>query len=142
MKYENNRDERLEALISNTTKSNRWCVDFDPFGDHDAEVMKEWFVENERKKGNKNQFLKYYEGPGQTRSDSKDEKIRVNCMSYRDTTKISYPRNWADEGRVKTTLVAWTEDHHGAWEMIEDRTPIDSYINLKQRPRYMCVFVQ
>ena len=55
MKYENNRDDKLEALIANTTKSNRWCVDFDPFSDHDGDVMKEGFVDNEHKKGNKNQ---------------------------------------------------------------------------------------
>ena len=75
MKYEDNRDDKLEALIANTTKSNKWCVDFDPFVDRDGEVMKEWFVDNERKKGNKNQFLKYYEGPGQTRNDPKDERF-------------------------------------------------------------------
>ena len=54
MKYENNRDEKFEALIANTSASGRWCVEFDPFTDHVGEDMKEWFVYNERQKGNKN----------------------------------------------------------------------------------------
>ena len=83
-------------------------------------MMKEWFVTSERTKGNKNAFMVYAEGPHQTRADAKEDKIRVNCMSNMDSTKIKYPPAWKKEGRVKTTLLAWTEDHPGAWEIVED----------------------
>ena len=51
LKYENNRDDRLDELIANTKEQGRWCVDFDPFRDHDPKVMKEWFVYSEHQKG-------------------------------------------------------------------------------------------
>ena len=104
--------------------------------------MKEWFVLCERAKGNQNAFIMYAEGPNQTKEDRKEDKIRVSCMSNIDCTRIRYPPIWKDEGRVKTTLVAWKEDHTGAWELIEDRVPIDSYSELSSKARYMCVFVQ
>ena len=81
----------------------------------------------------------YAEGEHQTKLDPKEEKVRVNCMSNRDCTKISFPAKWKHEGRVKTTLVAWTEDHRGAREIVEDRAAIDSYVDLEQNARYMCV---
>ena len=103
--------------------------------------MKECFVMNEREKGSQNAFLMYAEGPNHSKSDPKEDKIRVNCISNNDCTRIRYPPEWKDEGRVKTTLVAWTEDHTGAWELVGDRVAIDSYRELPTKARYMCVCV-
>ncbi len=72
-------------------------------------------------------------------NDPKEDKIRVNCIQNCDCTRIKYPPKWKDETRVQTTLVAWDKNHTGAWELVEDRVAIDSYRELPNKARYMCV---
>ena len=112
-KYENNRDEKLDALILNTTEKGRWCIDFDPFKNHVPLTMKGWFIELERLNGNQNMFLMYAEGPDMSGNYSKEDKIRVSCIQNCDSTRIKYPPKWNDENRVETTLVAWDDNHTG-----------------------------
>ena len=63
-------------MIANTTEQGKWCIDFDPFKEHERPTMKEWFVLAERTKGNQNALIMYAEGPRQTKEDRKEDKIR------------------------------------------------------------------
>ena len=90
-KYENNRDEKLDALILNATEKGKLCMDFDPFKNHEPLTVKGWFIEHERLKGNQNMFLMYVEGPHMSENDPKEDKIRVNCIQSCDSTRIRFP---------------------------------------------------
>ena len=46
-KYENLRDDKLDALLSNTTDSGSWHIDFDPYVEHEPKEVKGWFDEHE-----------------------------------------------------------------------------------------------
>ena len=57
--YENNRDDRLDALLTNATASGKLHIDFDPFICHDSAELLHWFSDHKLSKGNRNEFIRY-----------------------------------------------------------------------------------
>ena len=78
-------------MILNTTELGKWCIDLDPYKDHEAETMKEWFDEHNREKGNQNLFIRYAEHEDMSEDDPREIKVRVTCMQNCDCTRIRFP---------------------------------------------------
>ena len=92
------RDEKLDALILNTTEKGKLCIIFDPFKNHDPLTMKGCFIEHDRLKGNQNMFLMYAEGPDMSENDPKEDKMRVNFIQNATAQESDTHRN----GKMKT----------------------------------------
>ena len=128
----------MQALFLNTTPSGEPHIDFDPANDRDSEKMIGWFTKEFVKKGKKAKFIMCEDTPATEKMHSKF-KVRVNCIWSSKSSAINYPPDWMNT-HVKTTLVKRNQMlSDDRWELLEDRVPMDHYVELVEAADYMCV---
>ena len=102
------RDDTMDALLLNCTKTGEHNIAFDPVFEHGPDQLEGWFGEHHRAKGNRNRFFRYLD-TAETCSKARNSRCEL-IVSGISRVQLSTCC------RAKTTLVRWNMSDTGAWE--------------------------